>query len=104
MAEASANGSSFGLVRLIIGFLQLWVLAIVLILAAAFIMGLLGANPDVPFAAWVFERSNDLMQPFVGIFDDVVLTGSTSINLSLLAAAFVYAVIGGVLNAISRRV
>lgn len=101
--RTSESNAGVTILRVVIGLLELWVLAIVLILGTAFVMGLLGANADTPFAAWIFARAGSLMTPFNGIFDPIVLTGDTVIQTSLLFAAVVYAVLGSVLSAIGRR-
>lgn len=91
------------IVRIIVGLIELWVLLMVLILGAAFVMSFLGANRDAPFAAWIFDRANNIMAPFAGIFDPIVFTGESVIQTSLLFAILVYVVIGAVLSAIGRR-
>lgn len=89
--------------RIVLGLLELWMVAIVLILGIAFVMGLLGANPDAAFAAWIYNRTDDIMTPFNGIFDPIELTGDTAIQTSLLFAMAVYAAIAAILRGISAR-
>jgi len=96
------NGS-FGVLGIVLGVIQLWVVAMTLILAAAFVMGLLGANPDAGFTSWIYGRTDTIMKPFTGIFDPVTLTEGTVIRTSLLFAIVVYAAITAMIDAVRRR-
>jgi hypothetical protein len=102
--EAPRNtGSSFGLVRLLLLVVELFLGAMVLILGAAFVMSLLGANPEAGFASWIYSRTDAIMQPFNGIFSPITITDSAQVNTSLLFAMAVYAVLAAVIEGISRR-
>ena len=93
----------FNVLRVVIALLQLFVTAIVLILAAAFVLGLLGANPEAGFASWIYGTTEDLMTPFNGIFDPIEVTDDTQIRTSLLFAIVVYAAVGAALGAAFNR-
>jgi len=73
------------------------------ILGIAFILGLLGANPEAPFATWIYARSASIMKPFEGIFDPIVLSGDTAIRTSLLFAILIYAALAAIVASVSRR-
>lgn len=102
MAEATGR-NNMNPFKIVLGLLELWMVAIVLILGIAFIMGLLGANPDAAFAEWIYSRTDDIMAPFAGIFDPIELTGETEIQTSLLFAMAIYAAIAAILRGISQR-
>lgn len=101
--EVHRDSSSFSFVRLVLLLVELVLGAMVLILGAAFFMSLLGANPDAEFASWIYSRTDSIMQPFNGIFPDVEISSGTHVNLSLLFAMAVYAVIGSALEGVVRR-
>lgn len=101
--EASNSGGSFGIIRLLLIIVELFLAAMVLILGAAFVMSLLGANPDAGFASWIYGRTEAIMKPFDGIFSPITITDSTKVNTSLLFAMGVYAVLAAVVEGVSRR-
>jgi hypothetical protein len=101
---AAGDRGSTGIFRIILGLIELWLLAVVLILGAAFIMGLLGANADASFAEWIYGQADNIMTPFQGIFDPIELTGETEIQTSLLFAMFIYGGIAAIIGAVSRRI
>lgn len=47
-----------------------------------------------PFVSWVYETSQPLINPFVGIFPNPVITGGFVIEFSSLIALVVYTIIG----------
>lgn len=74
-----------------------------LILALAFLLSLLGANPDAAFAKWIYAREATLMQPFNGLFPKIEPEGATTIHVSLLFGIFIYALIAAIFEGVARR-
>jgi len=103
--EASARGGlrPSSIIRTVVTLVELWLMAMVLILGAAFIMSFFGANPDASFASWVYGRTHEIMRPFDGIFDPIQLTGGKEVQTSLLFAMVVYVVLASALNGVARR-
>jgi uncharacterized protein YggT (Ycf19 family) len=91
------------LLRLILLIVELALVAVVLILGAAFLMSFFGANPEASFASWIYSRTDAIMTPFNGIFDPISVSTGTEINLSLLFAMLVYGVGAAVLASFARR-
>lgn len=52
------------------------------------------ANPAAPFVRWIYETSQTLVHPFLGIFPNPVLSGGFVIEFSTLVALIVYGIIG----------
>lgn len=103
MAEVGVRRGGSTLVNVLMGVIQLWFVIMALILATAFVLALLGGNPDASFASWIYARTDSIMRPFEGIFDPIQLTDETQIHTSLLFAIAVYVAIAGVLGAIGQR-
>ena len=102
--DARPGNAGFpNIIGLIFGLIELWLVAMILILLAAFTMSMLGANPDAGFATWIYGRTQEIMRPFNGLFDEIDLTGSTVIRPSLLFAMAVYGVVAAVVATIGRR-
>lgn len=84
-----------------------WVIyAIVLVnavvLSLAFLLRLLGANPDAGFTEWVYRSADRTMGPFRGIFPDRQVGNDSVLDTSLLFAAAVYVVIALAIDAVLR--
>jgi uncharacterized protein YggT (Ycf19 family) len=65
------------------------VVAMVLLLLGFFLL-LFGANPDAPFAEWVYRSLTRVMAPFRGLFEPVPLDGKSVVDVSILFAMMVY--------------
>jgi len=63
------------------------------ILAARFLLRLLGANTSTPFVNFVYTLSDPLVAPFRGIFSSLIREG-TVVEWSTLAGMIVYALVG----------
>ncbi len=74
-----------------------------LILGLAFLLGLIGANPDALFAKWIYDRQHTLMIPFNGIFNDITPQHGPKIHTSLLFGILIYVLIAAVLEGTARR-
>lgn len=55
-----------------------------------FVFKLLGANPTTPFVSWINRVSENLVYPFSGIFPDILLGGSSAIDVVALIALLAY--------------
>jgi uncharacterized protein YggT (Ycf19 family) len=69
------------------------VVALVLLILGFFLL-LFGANPDAPFAAWVYRGLDRVMAPFRGIFESIQLNGKSVLDTSVLFAMIVYGIVG----------
>jgi uncharacterized protein YggT (Ycf19 family) len=69
------------------------VIALVILLLGFFLL-LFGANPDAPFAAWVYRGLDRVMAPFRGIFEAIQLNGQSVLDTSVLFAMIVYGIAG----------
>ena len=64
-----------------------------------FFLQLFGANPDAPFAEWLYRGLRRVMAPFRGLFEPVALDGRSVLDVSILFAMLVYAIVGLALHA-----
>jgi uncharacterized protein YggT (Ycf19 family) len=71
-----------------------------IILVLGFFLLLFGANPDVPFAEWVYRSLDRVMAPFRGLFKSVQLNGDSVLDPSILFAMIVYGILGLALHAL----
>jgi uncharacterized protein YggT (Ycf19 family) len=67
-----------------------WLIANLVLLVLAFILQLLGANPEAAFVEWVYRSVARTMAPFRGMFEPVPLSDDSVIDTSLLFAAIIY--------------
>jgi uncharacterized protein YggT (Ycf19 family) len=67
-----------------------WVIVNLVLLFLAFVLQLLGANPDAGFAEWVYRSVRRSMAPFRGLFEPIELSGQSVLDTSLLFAMIVY--------------
>lgn len=58
------------------------------------ILKLFGASANSQFVSWVYETTQPLLQPFVGVFPSPKVDGLFVIEFSALFALVVYALIG----------
>jgi hypothetical protein len=63
------------------------------LLAVRFVLQILGANAGAQFVAWLLSVSGSLVAPFEGAFPVISLGGSSQIDLSLVLAMIVYAIL-----------
>ncbi len=77
-----------------------FVLIALIILVLGFFLLLFGANPDAPFAEWVYRSLARVMAPFRGIFEPVKLNGDSVLDTSVLFAMIVYGIVGMLLSAL----
>lgn len=77
-----------------------FVLVALVILAMGFFLLLFGANPDAPFAEWVYRSLERVMAPFRGLFEPIQLTGDSVLDTSVLFAMIIYSIAGMAFNAL----
>jgi hypothetical protein len=77
-------------------------LAYAVIVGMAFVLKLLGANPDADFADWVYRAAANITQPFRGIFPTTELAANNRsvFDASLLFALMIYLVAAVLLHAL----
>jgi uncharacterized protein YggT (Ycf19 family) len=88
------------LCRLVVLIIYLIVFAYAVILGIAFVLRLLGANPDADFADWIYTAAARILEPFRGIFPTTEITDRSVFDASLLFALLVYLFLGIVLHGI----
>ena len=76
-----------------------FVIAALIILLLGFFLKLFGANPDAPFAEWLYRGLRRVMAPFRGLFEPVALDGRSVLDVSILFAMLVYGIVGLALHA-----
>jgi uncharacterized protein YggT (Ycf19 family) len=77
-----------------------FVIVALIILLLGFVLKLFGANPDAPFAEWVYRGMRRVMAPFRGLFEPVALDGRAVLDVSILFAMLVYGIVALALHAV----
>jgi uncharacterized protein YggT (Ycf19 family) len=80
-----------------------FVIVALIMLLLGFFLQLFGANPDAPFAQWLYRGLRRVMAPFRGLFEPVELDGRSVLDVSILFAMLVYGIIGLALHALIER-
>jgi uncharacterized protein YggT (Ycf19 family) len=80
-----------------------FVIVALIILLLGFILQLFGANPEAPFAQWLYRGLRRVMAPFRGLFEPVELDGRSVLDVSILFAMLVYGIVGLALHALIER-
>jgi uncharacterized protein YggT (Ycf19 family) len=80
-----------------------FVIVALIILLLGFVLELFGANPDAPFAQWLYRGLKRVMAPFRGLFEPVELDGRSVLDISILFAMLVYGIVGLALHALIER-
>lgn len=62
------------------------------------IMMLFGASTSAAFTMWVYENTDSLVSPFVGIFPSPTLAGTFQLDTAAIFAVIVYSVAGLMLS------
>ena len=75
------------------------IVALVILLLGFFLL-LFGANPDAPFAEWLYRGLTRVMAPFQRLFEPVRLDGNSVLDVSILFAMIVYWIVALVLHAV----
>ena len=90
MPERSTKIEALNVAKVAVWFVYAVVVAYVVILALAFFLLLLGANPTADFVDWIYNAAGRIMQPFRGIFPSVHVSGKSVFEPSLLFAIIIY--------------
>jgi uncharacterized protein YggT (Ycf19 family) len=77
-----------------------FVIAALVILLLGFFLKLFGANPHAPFAEWLYRGLRRVMAPFRGLFEPVRLDGRSVLDVSIVFAMIVYAIVAMALQAV----
>jgi uncharacterized protein YggT (Ycf19 family) len=77
-----------------------FVIVALVILLFGFFLELFGANPHAPFAEWLYRGLRRVMAPFRGLFEPVPLDGRSVVDVSILFAMLVYAIVALALHAL----
>jgi uncharacterized protein YggT (Ycf19 family) len=77
-----------------------FVVVALVILTFGFFLQLFGANPDAPFAEWVYRSLKRVMSPFRGLFEPVSLRGDSVLDVSILFAMIVYGLVALLLRSL----
>ncbi len=64
-----------------------------IVIGARIILLLIGANPVTPIVAWINNVSSALIYPFNGLFENLVLSSQSVIDITALVALLVYAIV-----------
>ena len=75
------------------------IVALILLLLGFFLM-LFGANPDAPFAEWLYRGLRRVMAPFRGLFEPIPLDGRSVLDVSILFAMIVYGIVAMALHSL----
>jgi uncharacterized protein YggT (Ycf19 family) len=73
---------------------------VAMVLLLGFSLLLFGANPDAPFAEWVYRSLTRVMAPFRGLFERVPLDDRSVVDVSILFAMIVCGVAALLLRAL----
>ena len=84
--------------RLLTYLVYAFVVLALTILGFGFFLLLFGANPEAPFADWIFRSLVRVMAPFRGLFEPVPLNGDSVLDPTVLFAMIVYGLAGLVLS------
>ena len=89
-------------------FIYVVFLAYAVIVGIAFVLQLLGANPDADFADWIYRAAANITEPFRGIFPTTQVSDRSTFNASLLFALIIYLVVAvilhGIVDWLARRI
>ncbi|MDZ7733635.1 MAG: YggT family protein [Acidimicrobiia bacterium] len=103
MTDRDTEIGGLRVARWLVWFVYAVIVAVEIILAIAFFLLLLGANPAAPFAEWIYRSTERIMEPFRGIFGTVSPDGNESVlDLSLLFAMFIYGIAAILIDGLVR--
>jgi uncharacterized protein YggT (Ycf19 family) len=80
----------------------LWFIGIVIGLRV--VLKFFGANPTAPFVDWVYETSEPLLAPFMGMFPAPAIEGRYVIEFSALFALIVYGLAASLIEEMIARI
>jgi uncharacterized protein YggT (Ycf19 family) len=77
-----------------------FVLINLVLLTLGFFLRLFGASTDAEFTRWVYRNVERIMEPFRGMFPSHAVSDVSVVDVSLLFAMIVYAIVGIALHAL----
>lgn len=80
--------------NILVAVIEIVLLVVTFFLGFRFILRLFGARSDAPFVQWIYETSEPILAPFVGIFPAAVADGRFVLEFSTLFAIIVYGLLG----------
>jgi uncharacterized protein YggT (Ycf19 family) len=95
--ESSGHETQLWLLRAakaVVVLVYVFVLIDLVLLTLAFFLRLFGASIDAEFTQWVYRSADRVMEPFRGIFPTHALSEQSVLDVSLLFAMIVYAILG----------
>jgi hypothetical protein len=97
--KGGARSFAWGVGRVIVWIVYVFALVAIVIAAMAFVLQLLGANPESGFAQWVYRSAGRVTAPFRGIFPSHA-NGNSILDVSLLFAILMYALFALLVHAL----
>jgi len=101
--EPASQDAKYWLLRatkVVVVFIYVVVLVNLVLLVLGFFLQLLGASTDAEFTRWVYRNVERVMEPFRGMFPSQAVSDQSVLDVSLLFAMVVYAILGIALNAL----
>lgn len=86
--------------RGVVLFVYVVVFVNLVVLSLGFLLRLFGASTDASFTRWVYRNVDRIMEPFRGMFPSQAISDRSVLDVSLLFAMIVYAVVGIALHAL----
>ena len=86
--------------KVVVVFIYLVVIVNLVLLTLGFVLRLFGASTDAEFTRWVYRNVDRVMEPFRGMFPSHAVTEQSVLDVSLLFAMVVYAIVGIALHAL----
>ena len=86
--------------KAVVVLVYVFVLIDLVLLALGFFLRLFGASTDAEFTRWVYRNVDRIMEPFRGMFPARAVSDVSVLDVSLLFAMIVYAIIGIALHAL----
>lgn len=93
----SFGGLVLGIINFVVGLAEV-------LIALRVVLKLFGANADAGFVGWVYDTTQPLLQPFIGMFPSPTLEGAYVIEFSALFALLIYALAGLLLIELIRYI
>jgi uncharacterized protein YggT (Ycf19 family) len=86
--------------KALVVFVYIVVLVNLVLLILGFFLQLFGASTDAEFTRWVYRNVERIMEPFRGMFPSRAVTDQSVLDVSLLFAMVVYAIVGIAVHAL----
>jgi uncharacterized protein YggT (Ycf19 family) len=79
--------------KVVVFFVYLVILAVLIILVLGFTLRLFGASTDAEFTRWVYRNDERAMEPFRGMFPSETVGDHSVVDFSLLFGMIFYAIV-----------